>query len=104
MDKTIDFPKKKELIEEMRKNHIIFAALFGSRAKETAKEDSDYDLLVEFDPAVPIPLSRFMKVEENIKQVLDSPVDIVTINGLGRKSFKQEVLSTMKVFYDRREG
>lgn len=103
MEKTIEFPKKKALIEELHKNHIVFAALFGSRAKGTAGEDSDYDLLVEFDPAVPIPLSRFVKVEENIKQILDSPVDLVTVYGLGRKSFKKEVLNTMKVFYDRRK-
>lgn len=25
---AIDFPKKKELIKEIRKNHIIFAAIF----------------------------------------------------------------------------
>lgn len=104
MDKTIDFPKKKELIEEMRKNHIVFAALFGSRAKGTAQENSDYDLLVEFDPETPIPLSRFLKVEENIKKVLDSPVDLITIHGLGRRSFRKEVLTTMKVFYDRKQG
>lgn len=100
---TIDIPNKEKLIKVMRKNHIIFAAVFGSRAQGTANPDSDYDLLVEFDPREKIGYFKFFDIEENIKKTLSAPVDLVTVYGLGRKRFKQEVLKTMKVLYDSRK-
>lgn len=33
-----------------RKHHVRRLDLFGSRAKETARDESDVDLLVEFEP------------------------------------------------------
>lgn len=103
MEKIIDFPKKKELIETLQQNHVVFAAIFGSRAKGVAGPNSDYDLLVEFDPEAHIGYSQFFDIESKIKKTLNTNVDLVTVYGLGRKSFKREVLSTMKVFYDRRK-
>ena len=100
----VDIPKKKEFIEILRKNHVIFAAVFGSRAKGTAREDSDYDLLVEFDPDAHVGYFKFFDIEDDIKKTLNANVDLVTGYGLGRKSFRREVLSTMKVFYDRRKN
>jgi len=100
--KTIDISKKEELIKVLRKNQIIFAAVFGSRARGIADVGSDYDILVEFDPRESIPLSRFLDVKDEIEKVIKKKVDLVTIYGLGNKRFKQEVLKTMKVLYGRK--
>lgn len=101
MDKTIDFPKKKELIEELRKNNIIFAAFFGSRAKGTANPDSDYDIIVEFDPRKSIPYSKFYDAKMATKKLLNSELDFLTVKSIS-KFMRDEILKTMKVIYDDR--
>lgn len=95
--------KENRLAGILQKNNVIFAALFGSRAKGTATRKSDYDILVEFDSSISIPLSRFIRIKDNIEQIAKSNVDIVTVGGLGQKQFRNEVLNTMKVLYDKRK-
>ncbi len=101
--KSAILPNRNQLEKTFRENHIIFAAIFGSRAKGTAKEESDYDFLVEFEPNFSIPLSRFLIVKDNLEKALQKDIDLVTIHGLGRRRFKQEVSKTMKVLYDQRK-
>lgn len=103
MDKTIDFPKKDELVRTLRENHVVFAALFGSRAKGTARPDSDYDILVEFNPSFPVPYSKFFHAKEMTKKVLDSDIDFLTMKSVS-KFMRNEVISTMRVIYDDRTG
>ncbi len=102
METAIDFPKKKELIETLRRNHVIFAAIFGSRAKGTARPDSDYDILVEFDPNAVVGYFKLFRIEEKVKQILGPNVDFVTMGGL-HHLMRDEVFKTMKVLYDRRK-
>ena len=83
--------------------NIIFAAIFGSRAKETASNDSDYDLLVEFDPKKDVDVFEFTEIKDSLEKTLQSQVDLVTIYGLGSQSFRKEVLNTMKVLYGTRK-
>ena len=99
---TMVIPQKEELIKILQQNHIVFAAIFGSRAKGMSKSSSDYDILVEFDPKESIPLSRFLNIKETVEKALGKEIDLVTVYGLGNKSFRQEVLSTMKVLYGRK--
>jgi hypothetical protein len=55
-------------------------ALFGSVARDTAREDSDVDILVGFDqPPKP---SAFFGVQFYIEDLLGRPVDLVTETAL----------------------
>ena len=55
-------------------------ALFGSMARDTARPDSDVDVLVGFDePPAP---SAFFGVQFYIEDLLDRPVDLVTETAL----------------------
>lgn len=101
MDK-VEIPKKKELIEVLRKNQVNFAAVFGSRAKGTARPDSDYDILVEFSSDAHVGYFKLFRIEEEVKQVLGPKVDFVTLGGL-HHLMRDEVFSTMKVLYDNRD-
>lgn len=85
----------------MSRNQIEFAALFGSRAKGTAKQNSDYDILVEFSPSARIGLFKYQSIENDISSVLGGKVDLVTVGGID-KYIKDEVYGTMKVIYDNR--
>ena len=55
-------------------------ALFGSTARGTAAENSDIDMLVEFDR--PIGLFEFLKLKAFLEELFARPVDLVTADAL----------------------
>lgn len=55
-------------------------ALFGSVAREEAKDISDVDLLVTFHQ--PLGLFAFMELKEHLEDLLDARVDLVTEKAL----------------------
>lgn len=99
--KILDIPNENKLINVMRRNQIEFAALFGSRIKGTAKEDSDYDILIQFSPNARVGLFKYQEIENEISSTLGEKVDLVTVGGID-KYIKDEVFKTMKVIYDNR--
>ena len=102
MQKTVDIAQKEKLIKVLRENHITYAALFGSRAKGEARPDSDYDLLVEFDPKEQVGFFEFSKIERNIERALKTPVDLITTHG-SNKRLHEEIDKTRVVLYDQRQ-
>jgi hypothetical protein len=61
--------------------HVQRLALFGSIARDEAREGSDVDLLVEFDG--PASFDRFMDLKFHLEDLLGSRVDLVTTKALG---------------------
>lgn len=55
-------------------------ALFGSFARDTADDDSDVDVIVEFDG--PATSDRFFGVQFYLEDILGRPVDLVTETAL----------------------
>jgi predicted nucleotidyltransferase len=55
-------------------------ALFGSTARDTARSDSDIDILVAFGG--PATSERYFGVQFYLEDLLDCPVDLVTDRGL----------------------
>lgn len=97
----VKLPNEKELIKTMRRNQIDFAALFGSRAKGTATDKSDYDILIEFSPDARVGLFKYQNIEDEITLTIGQKVDLVTMGGID-KHIKGEVLNSMRVIYDNR--
>jgi len=64
--------------------------VFGSVAKGTDTEESDIDLLVDFDRAVN--LFDVARLERKIREVLGAPVDIVQASNL-RSDVKSRVMN-----------
>ena len=54
--------------------------LFGSFARDTAGDDSDVDVIVEFDG--PATSDRFFGVQFYLEDILGRPVDLVTETAL----------------------
>lgn len=72
---------------------VIRLALFGSVARDTARQDSDVDVLVAFDG--PATSARYFGVQFYLEDVLGSPVDLVTEKALRpelRPFIEQEAL------------
>jgi uncharacterized protein len=63
-------------------------ALFGSAARDELREDSDIDVLVEFDG--PATLDGYMGLKFFLEDLLQRPVDLVTEKGL-RKEIRSNV-------------
>lgn len=59
---------------------VVRIGLFGSRARGTARVDSDVDLLVELEPHRD--LLDLVMVKQHLESVLGLPVDAVTPSGL----------------------
>jgi predicted nucleotidyltransferase len=54
--------------------------VFGSAARGDLEDDSDVDVLVEFEG--PADFDRFIRLKLHLKVVLGRPVDLVTPNAL----------------------
>lgn len=58
-------------------------ALFGSVARNESTTNSDVDFLVEFHQ--PVGLFYFLQVRQYLSSILNSPVDLVTLDALKPK-------------------
>ena len=59
---------------------VIDIALFGSTVRDTARHDSDIDILVSFDG--PATSERYFGVQFFLEDLLGRPVDLVTSKAL----------------------
>ena len=59
------------------------AYLFGSMARNDAREESDIDILVELDHSNPIGM-KFFLYQSDLEELLHKKVDLVTTEGLSR--------------------
>ena len=93
----IDIPKDK-IAEFCRTNHIRRLALFGSVLRDDFRDDSDVDVLVEFDPGH-VPGLAFVRLEMELSELLGRKVDLNTIGFLS-DYFRDEVLAEAETQYD----
>ena len=72
-------------------------SLFGSQLRGTAREDSDVDLLIEFNK--PISMFALVRMERELSDVLGARVDLVTPNSLS-KYFRLDVLKEAEPLFE----
>lgn len=60
-----------------RRHHITRLSLFGSVTRDDFGPESDVDVLVEFEPGM-TPGFGFFDIQDELAQLLDRPVDLVT--------------------------
>lgn len=72
-------PKINQICEE---SGIIYLGVFGSQARDDARENSDVDLLVEFKETPG--LIKFINTKNKFENVLCKKVDLVTKKGLSK--------------------
>jgi predicted nucleotidyltransferase len=73
----------------IRDHHVKALSIFGSVARDEARDDSDVDILVEFDRQVG--LLGFVGLKLYLESILGRPVDLVTPSGL-RSSMRESIL------------
>ena len=75
----------------LRRFGVRSLSLFGSTVRGEAREDSDIDILVEFDPDVRVGLFTFSRLQRCLEELLERPVDLATAEALHR-TLKQSIL------------
>jgi predicted nucleotidyltransferase len=79
-------------VKESLKNiyHIKNISLFGSYARDEQREDSDIDLLVDFEETPD--LLTFIEIEEFLSQKLGKKVDLIPARKV-KKSLRKDIFN-----------
>ena len=90
--------KKEEILklltshrEEMSEFGVKSLSVFGSVARGEAVIESDIDLLVEFEPKVPVGLFAFARLRRRLSELLGKEVDLVTPDAI-RPEMREEIM------------
>lgn len=92
----VTIPKEK-IAEFCQRHHIKKLALFGSVLRPDFREDSDIDVLVEFEPGH-TPGLAFFSMQDELSEILGRKVDLNTPQCLS-KYFRDEVMKEAVVQY-----
>lgn len=74
---------------DLAQYQIKSLSIFGSVARNVATEDSDIDVLVEFN--APATFDGYMNLKFYLEDLLGRPIDLVTINAL-RPQLRAQIL------------
>jgi len=89
-----DITKKLDELKPVLQNkyNVKRIGVFGSYARDEQREESDIDLLVEFNKPVGL---KFVSLKLFLEKALNKKVDLVTKNAL-RKEMKEDILKEVK--------
>jgi predicted nucleotidyltransferase len=95
---------KKQLLKAVENSPhsdaIKSVAIFGSYVNGTPSEDSDIDVLIEFEPAAVIGFFALSDIKDNFEAFLKKSVDLLTPQAIS-KHFRDEVLAQAEYVYEK---
>ncbi len=98
MKNNIELPEN-EIAEFCRKNYIIKLSIFGSALRDDFNDNSDIDILVEFDKNHIPGFIKLANIQNTLSKLLGGrEVDIRTPNDLS-PYIRDKVLNTAEVKY-----
>jgi predicted nucleotidyltransferase len=86
------------LAELCQRFYVRELSLFGSVLRDDFHDDSDIDLLVEYEPEARVTLFDHFELEEELQRLMRRKVDLVSKRGL-RPILRDEILGSMQVIY-----
>ncbi len=90
--------ERPEIDQFARRNQIRKLSLFGSALRENFNEQSDLDVLVEFESDARVGLLRFVAMQDELSALFGRAVDLHTPASLSRY-FRDEVVQSAQVLY-----
>jgi len=66
--------------------HLTSIGIFGSFTREDFHDDSDIDILIDYDQPIGI---EFIDLAEELEKILNRKVDLVSRNGVKPKYFEE---------------
>lgn len=79
--------------------HARELSIFGSALSGVVRENSDLDLLVEFEPAAEIGFVTLSRMQRELSTLLHRKVDLVPKRGL-KAAIRDSVLSSARLIYE----
>lgn len=83
---------------ELRREGIRHLGLFGSVARGEARQESDVDVLVTFEPKAKIGLFKLSGLGRRIEEILKRPVDLVPEKSLKKHIRPSALKDKIEVF------
>jgi len=91
-----ELPVSQQQIEAIcQRHHIRRLALFGSLVRGEFGPESDVDVLVEFEKDAQIGFLELARIQRELSELFQRPVDLVPIAGL-KSLIREDVLSLRK--------
>ena len=87
-----------QLADICRRYQVRELALFGSVVRDDFRDDSDIDVLVEFDPEARFGLPTLFAMQRELEKLFSRQVDLIEKDGL-RPRMRQRVLDSREVVY-----
>lgn len=101
MEKQEIKKKIREAVEENPfKQDIKKVSLFGSYLSGAPREDSDVDVLIEFEPSARVGFFKFVRIQRNLRDFIGKDVDLLTLEALS-EFFRGKVINESEVIYER---
>ncbi|MBN1796176.1 MAG: nucleotidyltransferase family protein [Sedimentisphaerales bacterium] len=95
---------KKKLLEAIENDphrpDIKSVAIFGSYVNGNASQDSDIDVLIDFEPTAVIGFFALSDIKDNFEAFLQKTVDLLTPQAIS-KYFRDEVLQQAEYVYEK---
>lgn len=83
------------------RNAIKSVALFGSYVNGDAREDSDVDVLIDFQPTAKIGFFELFDIQRNLESFVGRPIDLLTPQAVSIY-FRDQVLAQAESIYEGR--
>ncbi len=90
--------KQVQIVEVCRRYRVKELSLFGSTARGDFDDESDVDLLVEFDPEAEVGFLTLSRLQRELAAIIQRPIDLVPKLGL-KPVIKQDVLADTELLY-----
>jgi predicted nucleotidyltransferase len=97
MDRTEAIARLKEHEAELKRLGVQHLYLFGSTARDEAREDSDVDLFFDYEKGM-LSLFDLMDVKEAATRILGRKADIMTRDSIHRLLREQVEANAVPVF------
>ncbi len=81
-----------------RRHHVLRLSVFGSSARGDFRPDSDFDVLVDFEPGARVSLFDLADLRSDLADLIGVPVDLVTRGGL-KPLIRERILSEARSLY-----
>jgi uncharacterized protein len=81
-----------------RRYHVRRLALFGSVLRDDFRSNSDVDVLVAFEPGAHIGFLALSRMQRELSNLFQRPVDLVPMDGL-KPIIRESVLSSAQDVY-----
>lgn len=97
MAHPISIPQEK-IVDFCRRYQVRQIQIFGSALRGDLSPESDVDLLVDFEPDAQIGFITLSRMQRELSEIFQRPVDLVPKDGL-KPQIREAVLSSAEVVY-----